>query len=547
VITEWMRRGRWSGTRRLQWVMLCFYGLLGSCRDTQPVIVTAAAAQDTARASDGEAVTGTPTDQDTSATDQDTSATDQDTSATDQDTSATDQDTSATDQDTSATDQDTSGGRPPFADQDFCAEVEAFTPVFLDTIHTWSLQDDAAPWPAAPLVLVGSSTARRWEGFARAYTDYNPLQRGFGGAQLGEVALHAQALIVRHQPQGVIVFAGTNDLALGVPAQVVITRFRCLRQRIGLGLGWDRPVLWVGITPTPARWRGWADAAAVNEGVRALEAIDPALRYVDVPSAFLATGSPPAARLFVADGLHLSDEGYALWDSALRPAVADTLAPTPTPTAAAGALTAGERVLIDLGPDSAGDGERSPSPDYLGQHWNNWHSLSGSAQAMPGERLARLVTTTGRVTEIDLILTGGFSANGWANGGYRWPSQTQLNDLAVGSATGDFFFISADPDATGGLFLRGLDPTRRYTLRLFASRDDAERRVSRYTLSGAATVSATLQTSGPGAGSDGAPRNDDDLVVFTDQQPDPWGHLFLDVRVEEGSFAYLSLIELTAQ
>ncbi len=116
---------------------------------------------------------------------------------------------------------------------DHCAEVDAFTPVYDEVIRTWESQDDAAPWPAEPLVIVGSSSVRRWEGFAWAYHDHTPLQRGFGGAQLGEVAQRTEELVTRHEPRAVILFAGTNDVNAGVEPDVVVERFRCFRQRVG--------------------------------------------------------------------------------------------------------------------------------------------------------------------------------------------------------------------------------------------------------------------------------------------------------------------------
>ena len=64
---------------------------------------------------------------------------------------------------------------------------------------------------------------------------------------------------------------------------------------------------------------------------------------------------------------------------------------------------------------------------------------------------------------------------------------------------------------------------------------------------GADTHSATLQTSGPGAGRDGATGNDDDVVRLSGLQPDPWGQLFVDVSLAGPEYAYLALLELVAE
>lgn len=430
-------------------------------------------------------------------------------------------------------------------DTDHCGALDGFIPLYTDAVATWAAQDDLDPGPAEPLVFTGSSSIRRWEGLLRSYADHRPVQRGIGGAQVAEIAWWADNLVLRHNPRGVVVFAGTNDVAAGVEPEAVVARFRCLRERVWVAFGRDRPVFFIGITPTPARWDQWDRASAVNDAVEALSLDDPGLVYVDVPAGFLSEGAPPPDALFVADGLHLSDAGYALWDAILRAEIDRAIDPWPPLRPAPDAPPTGARLLIDLGPDNTDDGERTPSPDYRGHHWNNWHALEGGAGVLPGEHLSGLRTDTGHRTGVDLVVTGGWLSNGRSNGGLLWPDPDALGDLAVGSATGDFFYALPE-DTTGGLALRGLDPAATYRLRLFASRADAETRATRFTVQGATTRSDSVQTSGPGAGASGD-GNDDDVVTFDGLQPDPWGHLVIDASIDSGSYGYLSLIELTAE
>lgn len=435
---------------------------------------------------------------------------------------------------------------PDLPGTDHCDSIADFTPVFEGFVDRFAAQDDRAPPAPGGLVFTGSSSIRRWEGLARAYADHRPIQRGMGGAQLAEIAMFADTLVNRHDPRGVVVFAGTNDVAAGVAAADVVARLRCLRERIWIAHGQALPVFFIGITPTPARWSSWTEADAANQAIQALAGSDPGLVYVDVPSAFLATGGPPDAGLFVADGLHLSEAGYALWDGVLRAEIDARLDPDPPHPAAPHAPRPGARILVDLGPTNPEDGEPTPSPDHLGQAWNSWHETEGGGASLPGEHLDDLVTDAGVTTGVDLVLTGGFLANGRSNGGLLWPDAGLLGGLAVGSATGDYFYSVAQ-DMTGGLVLRGLDPARTYRLGLFASRDHAETRATTYTVHGADTHSATLQTSGPGAGRDGATGNDDDVVRLSGLQPDPWGQLFVDVSLAGPEYAYLALLELVAE
>jgi hypothetical protein len=455
-------------------------------------------------------------------------------------------DTDPTDTDDGTDDTDDTGDEPDLPDTDHCDAIAEFTPVFEGFVDRFVAQDDLAPPEPGALVFTGSSSIRRWEGLARAYADHRPIQRGMGGAQVAEIAMFADALVNRHAPRGVVVFAGTNDVAAGVAVDDVVARFRCLRERVWIAHGQALPVFFIGITPTPSRWATWTQADAVNQAVQALAEDDPGLVYVDVPSVFLETGGPPSDALFVSDGLHLSEAGYTLWDSVLRAEIDAKLDPDPPHDAPQSAPQRSSRILIDVGPTNEEDGERTPLPDHLGQTWNNWHDTEGGSASLPGEHLDDLLTDAGVPTGVSLVLTGGFLCNGRANGGLLWPESDLLGGLAVGSATGDYLYSVAQ-DMTGGLVLRGLDPDATYTLGLFASRDHATTRATTYTVHGADTHSATLQTSGEGAGTEGATGNDDDVVRFSGLQPDPWGQLFVDVGLAGPDYAYLALLELVAE
>lgn len=439
-------------------------------------------------------------------------------------------------QDSPTDTQDSAVDWPTWSEQD-CAGLPA-DPGYGDTVAVWVAQDVLAAPAAGQIVASGSSSIRRWETAQSGLSMYGVIQRGFGGAQLWELAHHAEDLILRHAPAAVLVYAGTNDLSAGRSPKDVAAYTRCLADRV-----WTQgqvPVIWVGITPNPARWEGWPQAAQANALIEGLAQAHPGLHYVDTATPFLATGSPPQSDLFDADQLHLSPAGYALWDSAIQADLEEILPPRPVPDNPQhpdpGAL-----IRVDLGPSNAEDGDRV-DVDGFGIHWNSWHPVEGNAQILAGEHLDDLVDTLGAPTGMGLVVGGGFRCNGKVNGGLTQPSGELLGTLSVPEATGDYFYIDGG-DNPGALSWLGLDPERRYTLRLFASRDSAETRVTRYSVAG---QSQTLQTSGSGAGRD-SQGNNDTVVVFTHLQPDAWGTLHLDVAIESGRYGYLSLMELEVQ
>ena len=52
-------------------------------------------------------------------------------------------------------------------------------------------------------------------------------------------------------------------------------------------------------------------------------AADPLLKYLDTAPLMAGADGKPDPKLFALDGLHLSREGYAKWNAALKAALAD--------------------------------------------------------------------------------------------------------------------------------------------------------------------------------------------------------------------------------
>ena len=432
----------------------------------------------------------------------------------------------------------------PWGDDDACARVPASAGVWASDVARYVAADDAAPPTRERLVAVGSSSIRRWETAWSALAPWGVIQRGLGGAVLADVVANLDELVLRHHPDAVLLFAGTNDIAGGASADAVVDGWRCVVSRVWEAQG-PTPVLYVGITPTPARWSTWDVASAANARIAADAWAQPLLGYVDVPARLLANasaGSPPDAGYFDADGLHLSAAGYAVWDAEVAAAVSRVVPPRPTP---ANGPAVGRRFRVDLGPSNPEDGWVAPPVDGFGIAWNAWSSAVGGGQILAGEALRGLVDTTGVRHAVDLVIAGGFRANGLRNGGLVSPPGDLLQTLAVPEATADFFY-SETADDPGALAWTGLTPGARHTVRLFASRatDEELRRTGFRALGGAAPVSGEVVTSGADVGRDGYDGNDGVVTVLEQVQADAWGQIVIDVQRLEGRFAYLNLIEL---
>ncbi|WPV67084.1 RICIN domain-containing protein [Chitinophaga sp. LS1] len=189
---------------------------------------------------------------------------------------------------------------------------------------------------------------------------------------------------------------------------------------------------------------------------------------------------------------------------------------------------------IDFGPNDVTNGNITTSPDVNGNYWNNITNTSTTAASV------YLVTNKNALSGALLNITSGFSSNGINNGGLLSPSASLLNDLAINTATQDYFYT----DNTASFIIKGLDVSKGYVFYFFATRNDPEVRKSNYTLVGNTTYSATLQTSGTNLGGTGYNGNNSTILVTNTLTPDTKGQIAITVKRETGTFAYIGALKI---
>ncbi len=438
------------------------------------------------------------------------------------------------------------------------AASSAQTPKFDAQVARFVAQDALDPVPQNGIVFTGSSSIRRWEALTRDFADYHVIQRGIGGAKFEDIIAYTDDIIVPYNPRAVVVWAGTNDIALGGDdGEAVFNDYKRFVEKVHASLPAAK-IYFLGISPTPGRRANRPQEDIANQRIAGFAETDERLHYIDLPRAF-STLNPYDDEVFnsmYVDKIHLNRIGYGFWRSVIRPAIEADLAPDKKQAAAdTTTLAAGESFLFDFGPSDGDDGAVTKGPDHHGNVWNNWHDGSaGNVGILPGEHRGRLVSTKGDETGIGLTITGQFKASGLRKGGLRHPQATLLGDLAVGSATGDFFFSTADDkrgggndDTNGGFMLNGLDPNLAYTFAFFGSCNATQTQITEYRMIGKGEHVVTLQISGNNIGSDGASdANDNELARVVNVQPDPFGQVFVDLTLSQGDFACVNAMQVTA-
>ena len=184
-------------------------------------------------------------------------------------------------------------------------------------IQAFEQQDAEQTPPKNGIVFVGSSSIRKWD-LKKSFPDLNAINRGFGGSEMSDSVEFADRIVLKHEPRVVVVYAGDNDIAHDKTPQRVRDDFRQLVELIHAKLPKTK-IVFIAVKPSIKRWALIDQVRETNRLITGLTALDERLQFVDVDKPMIGSNGLPRKELFVADGLHLSDEGYAIWTSLVMP------------------------------------------------------------------------------------------------------------------------------------------------------------------------------------------------------------------------------------
>lgn len=177
----------------------------------------------------------------------------------------------------------------------------------------------AAPTPGG-ILFVGSSSIRLWTTLATDFPGLPVLNRGFGGSTIAEATHYAPRIVLPYRPRMIVLYAGENEIAAGRPAPSVAKDYErfvgLVRQTLPA-----TQIVFISVKPSPSRWELQSQLRETNRLVRAFAATDSRQTFVDVFTPMLGANGRPRAELFVADSLHMTAQGYALWRTYLSPIV----------------------------------------------------------------------------------------------------------------------------------------------------------------------------------------------------------------------------------
>jgi len=188
------------------------------------------------------------------------------------------------------------------------------------SIQKFEAQDRLKPPPSGLILFVGSSSFTLWSSMEQDLSPLPVLNRGFGGAKIGDVVHYADRIVIPYRPRAIVLFAGTNDIAGPQPAtaQSVFGGYLSFVKCVQAALP-EAPIYYIAITPSASRWKYWHIAREANHLISEHTKSDPRLRFIDLTDHLLGSDSRPDRSLYRFDRLHPNKKGYAKWIAVIKP------------------------------------------------------------------------------------------------------------------------------------------------------------------------------------------------------------------------------------
>lgn len=174
----------------------------------------------------------------------------------------------------------------------------------------------AGPPLAHPVAFYGSSSIRLWTTLAEDFPDVPVANLGFGGSTIAACSWFYYRLVRPLEPRALVFYAGDNDLGHGSSPNRLLEQFELLLAQLDATFP-NIPLSVISIKPSPALSKLLPLIAEANRALKARLSGRKNSQFLDVFDVMLANGRP-RRELFLEDGLHMNDTGYALWRRVLR-------------------------------------------------------------------------------------------------------------------------------------------------------------------------------------------------------------------------------------
>ncbi|HWE40050.1 MAG TPA: GDSL-type esterase/lipase family protein [Isosphaeraceae bacterium] len=185
-------------------------------------------------------------------------------------------------------------------------------------IAAFQAADRQDPPPKGAILFIGSSTIRLWKTLAEDFPEHKVINRGFGGSEIVDATHFADRIIFAYEPRQIFLRAGGNDIHAGRLPEEVADDFAEFVRTVHARLP-NTEILYIGVSPAPARWGETDKYRDLNERIRKMALGMRRVGFVDNFDIGIKPDGQPRDGVFVGDKLHFNADGYKLLADRVRP------------------------------------------------------------------------------------------------------------------------------------------------------------------------------------------------------------------------------------
>ena len=170
------------------------------------------------------------------------------------------------------------------------------------------------------IVFSGSSSIRFWIDLDKDFIEYDILNRGFGGSIFSDLNYFINELIIKHNPDLIVLYEGDNDIAFNIPTKYIYDDFKKSYELIRKK-NENVPIIYIAPKPSPARWDKKDEFDKLNNLIKEFCKIKQKTYYFDTWSIMIDNEGNIPKKYFWRDMLHMNKSGYQIWKKNLKPLI----------------------------------------------------------------------------------------------------------------------------------------------------------------------------------------------------------------------------------
>ena len=180
------------------------------------------------------------------------------------------------------------------------------------------------PQPRTSVLYFGDSFVDmyHWETFAEDVNDAQAVNVGIGGTKIQQWIDRFDDYILRYDPEKVVMHIGINDIDGGTSGEAAFALLEKLFVLFAEKLP-DTEIYYISVSPSVNYWERHEEVDVVNKLVAELGANNEKLHFIDLASELYNEDGSYVREELYADGLHLNEKGYAIWNRLIGQALAD--------------------------------------------------------------------------------------------------------------------------------------------------------------------------------------------------------------------------------